>query len=1536
MSIYKYNSEIEFDLPYGYKHISELNDEGELCDSIVCGAHTDDDGEIQYDFTLNFHTTKIEDELPGFSGSVKEALHNINDISGVKYIVTNSKQPFRFSSLGMQKEVLIFTALITLLEICVPVGSDTLLLMQTSNVDMGSSDEEAISDKIEQMLKVLQGLSVNGKKLDFSGLNADELTKVLMPDFDDAPCKDVTAQLYGGSGRNRGQSGNQIHKITRKAERVILVNGWSMEVPKGFSYCTDNDKFLVHIQESADCDFSERFGSAKSFLLEDSMRNVGIYGDDLTTRASRKKIKDDIKYYEDARSQMAREMAADAGLLAAMEAVGINPEQRTVKKAKHTEEIAAYYAYSPEQENVFKGNVYIFVNHMNVDFRGNFYYEGDSAAGERWLKRMLKSIEKEPAVDRAWTVIDDKLRLEAFEKSVSFAEGIEIPVPKGFHYSMDKEVIGETRRLVIVPEDYALSENPMESLMGLSVSEMQVNFNYRRKLLPQLIEQFPRKTSDFFTDGLFSYTLLCHEEGAIVYQYYYSADSTEGLNKAHILLFADGKIYFIHLIVNQEGFSGDDVQLHLDFKKLLRNWIGSIRVKSWSEDTRESAEKVIGDDFTEADPEEQQYLHYRRLKELVENPLPGTISVVNAQGTEYEMISLKEMMEELDYDWDDEDPDKENNEEMKSLYARILEKDTQDYSLAEKADEMRSLFHVNKEFFDPRHDRECEIGDGLMHRAYMMSGLRSFAWTLADYCQQHKCTPKEVTAETVGKIVEFIAEKNWLNYDAETYCTGLCGGSDLHVYYLPEGVSEDDKRKLLPSEEDIMHEQQMKKKYPSYCSILPEIHSLAALREDLEYIYPAVKLLWEKLSENRNYDKALLGDEADVVYAWCVLALAAEEPFFTEDGPMGCGFVQNHDKRTAKRKEKAEEAERIRQIENAAQEWEKQYGAYVESNPKIEFKGKLFVFSGLAWHDEEKEHPTVQKVIEKGGEYRTSVSGKTDYLVVSPGSAGAKKVNTALEQKEKGKNVKIILLEDLENILAGKLATKDKKQEKQEDNYQVESKVKEVSEIREERPAERNDGFEIEGDVLISYHGEDAEIVIPEGIKEIGSKAFYKNGKLKTVEIPDSVEKIGESAFYACTKLVLEELPKNLKEVGESAFYRCSKSFTKLTLPLGVQSIGEEAFSKCIKMNALNIPAGLEELSKNAFAFNTKLQTVHCSEGLKKIGEQAFEFCRNLSSLNLPIGLEEIGTRAFWGCESLQEVKLPEGLKKIGESAFDLCELREIVMPESIEQIVGLPFSLRSLKKLTFPESVRAQLEAIPSLKHFISVSENDGFDIEGGVLKGYEGTKTFLSVPDGICEIEDRAFICSEITSITIPEGVERIGDSAFYLCSSLRVVSLPSSLKSVGEDVFYACDSLKTINGSDSNPVIRRIRREYLPETYTSASTARTTNGTASISTNRAASSYNNMNSNSGTSSMQTNNSEGCYIATAVYGSYDAPQVMTLRKFRDETLRTTAPGRWFIRTYYRLSPPVAEKLKNAKHINAFVRKLLDKWVERQNRREK
>jgi len=76
------------------------------------------------------------------------------------------------------------------------------------------------------------------------------------------------------------------------------------------------------------------------------------------------------------------------------------------------------------------------------------------------------------------------------------------------------------------------------------------------------------------------------------------------------------------------------------------------------------------------------------------------------------------------------------------------------------------------------------------------------------------------------------------------------------------------------------------------------------------------------------------------------------------------------------------------------------------------------------------------------------------------------------------------------------------------------------------------------------------------------------------------------------------------------------------------------------------------------------------------------------------------------------------------------------------------------------------------------------------------------------------------------------------------------------------------------------------------------------------------------------------GCYIATCVYGSYDAPEVLCLRQFRDEVLASSIFGRLFIALYYFFSPPIAERLKKMQRTNVFVRKTLDKAVERLNKK--
>ena len=79
---------------------------------------------------------------------------------------------------------------------------------------------------------------------------------------------------------------------------------------------------------------------------------------------------------------------------------------------------------------------------------------------------------------------------------------------------------------------------------------------------------------------------------------------------------------------------------------------------------------------------------------------------------------------------------------------------------------------------------------------------------------------------------------------------------------------------------------------------------------------------------------------------------------------------------------------------------------------------------------------------------------------------------------------------------------------------------------------------------------------------------------------------------------------------------------------------------------------------------------------------------------------------------------------------------------------------------------------------------------------------------------------------------------------------------------------------------------------------------------------------------SSSSSSSSGGCYIATMAYGDYDHPQVMILRKFRDETLSNTFLGRSFINFYYATSPHLVKLLKNQKYINKIIRKLLDQFV--------
>lgn len=75
-------------------------------------------------------------------------------------------------------------------------------------------------------------------------------------------------------------------------------------------------------------------------------------------------------------------------------------------------------------------------------------------------------------------------------------------------------------------------------------------------------------------------------------------------------------------------------------------------------------------------------------------------------------------------------------------------------------------------------------------------------------------------------------------------------------------------------------------------------------------------------------------------------------------------------------------------------------------------------------------------------------------------------------------------------------------------------------------------------------------------------------------------------------------------------------------------------------------------------------------------------------------------------------------------------------------------------------------------------------------------------------------------------------------------------------------------------------------------------------------------------------TSNNGGCYIATSIYGSYDCPEVWTLRRFRDYTLSKTYMGLLFIKLYYAISPKLIKWFGEYSTFRHIFKPILDIFV--------
>lgn len=361
---------------------------------------------------------------------------------------------------------------------------------------------------------------------------------------------------------------------------------------------------------------------------------------------------------------------------------------------------------------------------------------------------------------------------------------------------------------------------------------------------------------------------------------------------------------------------------------------------------------------------------------------------------------------------------------------------------------------------------------------------------------------------------------------------------------------------------------------------------------------------------------------------------------------------------------------------------------------------------------------------------------------------------------------------------------------------------------------------------IVANNPEIKEIVVPEGITEIGENAFKDaNKSLESVVLPSTLVKIGENAFTYCEHLKAVKIPESVKEIGERAFENCksleecnipegiteindrtfdSTALKHITLPNSIKKIGVCAFSSA-PLEELVLPEGIEEIGQGAFS-HTKIKAVAFPKSLKKI-LNAFEYCENLERVEITKTIAENTTKegkciednftnsfSFEGCSSLKEVILCEGLESVPDHAFYRCAIKEIKLPSTLKKIGYDAFSINQIESITFPQGI----EEVAGFNYnpLKEVVIPEGVKIVGyQVFQNCENLKS-IQLPSTLEEIGDYAFEkCENLASISLGENITVIGDRAFNGCTSLKEIKLPKTLKSLNTRAFMDCTSLSEI---------------------------------------------------------------------------------------------------------------------------------------------
>lgn len=310
-------------------------------------------------------------------------------------------------------------------------------------------------------------------------------------------------------------------------------------------------------------------------------------------------------------------------------------------------------------------------------------------------------------------------------------------------------------------------------------------------------------------------------------------------------------------------------------------------------------------------------------------------------------------------------------------------------------------------------------------------------------------------------------------------------------------------------------------------------------------------------------------------------------------------------------------------------------------------------------------------------------------------------------------------------------------------------------------------------------------VIIGDSVTIIPDSMFAGRQKLKSLVLGEKLNHIGKNAFQDCTGLTKLIIPNSVTTIDLYAFEGCT-SLTAITLGKNITSLGQSAFENCTNIRNIIIPDALVSIGSSAFKNCTMLETVDFGTSVKDIGDNAFNNCTSISTFVLPVSVTTVGEKAFYNCCISGTLTIPESVSHIGEDAF------------YGNNVTTLIYNAKKCYMSFYDEYLDPDSS---SFNNNVAVSKD--FSIFPNCTEIIFGDNVTF-IPTSL--IANNA----NITSVNLPDDLQRIQPVAFGNCSSLTEITLPESITSVG---FCAFENTPWLNNQpDGILYIGTVAYDYI----------------------------------------------------------------------------------------------------------------------------